>query len=231
MERLIIMDTETTGLSPAEGHRVVEIGCVELLNKRKGTSWQRFLNPEREIPAEAIRIHGITSEKVAGAPKFKEIAQGFLDFIGDDPLVIHNAAFDLGFLNAELARLKRPPLKKERAIDTMILARRKFPGAAANLNALCKKLKVDNSHRVLHGALLDADLLAEVYVELTGGRQFSLELGSEPESRAIASPPPRENTPYPARTWPLTDKEKAEHGAYLAFLNKESGGCLWMTQQ
>ncbi|MBF0182481.1 MAG: DNA polymerase III subunit epsilon [Magnetococcales bacterium] len=237
MSRLIALDTETTGLSPAQGDRIVEIGCVELVQMRKGQTRQWFVNPERKIPLEATRIHGITDEKVANAPVFSAIAGEFLDFIGDDGLVIHNAAFDLGFLNAELSRVRRPILDARRVTDTMLLSRRRFPGAAASLDAVCKRMKIDISHRKLHGALLDAELLADLYVALHGGAQFAMALGgdSAPAPRhavsggkavaskvAVVSP-----VTHPARDWPLSPEEEEAHVAYLARMQQEFGACLW----
>lgn len=234
MERLIVLDTETTGLSPKEGHRIIEIGCVELLNKRKGESRQWYINPGRDIPQEAIRIHGITNERVAKEPPFSDIVNDFLAFIGEDQLVIHNARFDMGFINNELQLLRRKKLEMTRAIDTIPMARRKFPGSMVNLDSLCKKLKVNNSHRTLHGALLDADILAEVYVELTGGNQYSLDLGLDFESsdgnnqNLLQQPiPPLKN--HPPRSWPPpTEEEKVAHTVFLERLHQESGNCIWL---
>jgi DNA polymerase-3 subunit epsilon len=184
--REIILDTETTGLNPREGHRIVEIGALEMVNKvLTGRSFHHYINPERSMPAEAYRIHGISEEFLQDKPVFAEIAQDFLDFIEGGILVIHNAPFDTKFLNHELTLLKKPQLELSEVIDTLIMARRTFPGARASLDALCKRFKIDNSTRQLHGALLDAELLAEVYVELTGGRQSSFSLrGKELETRA-----------------------------------------------
>ena len=173
--REIVLDTETTGLDPASGDRVIEIGCLELVNHiATGRTFQRYVNPERDIAAEVVAVHGLTAERLANEPLFAAVAPAFLEFIADSPLVIHNAAFDIGFLNAEFARMGAPPLERSRAIDTLDIARRKFPGAPASLDALCKRFGVDNSARELHGALLDVELLAEVYVELIGGRQPGL---------------------------------------------------------
>ncbi len=178
--REIVLDTETTGLSPRDGHRVVEIGALEMVNKvLTGKSFHYYINPERSMPTEAYRIHGISDEFLKDKPLFKDIAQEFLDFIEEGSLVIHNASFDIKFLNHELTLLKKPQLELADAIDTLIMARRTFPGARASLDALCKRFKVDNSSRQLHGALKDAELLAEVYVELTGGRQSSFSIQSK----------------------------------------------------
>lgn len=170
--REIALDTETTGLNPKAGHRVVEIGCVEMINHvASGEVFHVYVNPERDMPEEAFAVHGLSEEFLRDHPVFADVADDFLAFVGDDPLVIHNAAFDMGFLNAELERAARPTLPKDRAIDTVQMARQKFPGAQANLDALCKRFGIDNSSRELHGALLDARLLADVYLELMGGRQ------------------------------------------------------------
>ena len=163
--REIVLDTETTGLDPDQGHKIVEIGCVELINHMPtGRTFQVYLNPEREMDAEVIAVHGITNEFLKDKPKFKEVAEKFINFIGlDSKLVIHNAAFDMKFLNAELTAAGLPPLSYDRVVDTLIIARQKFPGSRVNLNELCKRFNVDLSRRTVHGALLDSELLAEVY--------------------------------------------------------------------
>lgn len=213
--REIVLDTETTGLDPASGHRVVEIGCVELVNHvATGEHFHCYLNPKRPMPAEAERVHGLSDAFLADKPEFVEVADSFLAFIGASPLIIHNAAFDLGFLNMELAKLSREAIPADRAIDTVRLARKKFPGAPANLDALCRRFEVDASARTKHGALLDAELLAEVYLELVGGRQPGLTLDSSasPQStiEAVAAPqarPPRPHAP--------DDAERAAHAAFI----------------
>jgi DNA polymerase III subunit epsilon len=175
--REIVLDTETTGLDPNAGHRLVEIACVELINHLpSGRTFQRYLNPERDMPSEAFAVHGLSAEFLAGHPVFASVVADLLEFIGDAKLVIHNAEFDLKFVNAELAKLGFPALVARRAVDTVQLARRKFPGAPVSLDALCSRFSIDNSSRVVHGALLDAQLLAEVYLELIGGRQATIEL-------------------------------------------------------
>jgi DNA polymerase-3 subunit epsilon len=184
--REIVLDTETTGLEPELGHRVVEIACIELNNHLPtGNSRRWYVNPERDMPTEAYAVHGISAEFLRAQPRFAEVADEFLAFLEGAPLVIHNAAFDIAFLNAELARAGRSPLPPGIAIDTLEIARRKFPGAQASLDALCRRFAIDNSARTRHGALLDAELLAEVYLELIGGRQPGLELiaGTAVESR------------------------------------------------
>lgn len=186
--REIVLDTETTGLDPAAGHRIVEIGCLELLNHvPTGRHFREYLNPEREMPAEAFAIHGLSDAFLADKPLFADIAEPFLEFIGDAKLVIHNAEFDIGFINAELKRLDKPPLARERAIDTVKLARKRFPGAQASLDALCRRFEVDTSQRTLHGALLDCELLAAVYLELRGGRQPGFDLAQQ-RGRSSALP-------------------------------------------
>ncbi len=181
--REIALDTETTGLDPFSGHRIVEIGCVEMINRiRTGNHFHVYLNPEREMPPEAERIHGLSATFLADKPLFRAIGDAFLEFIQDAPLVIHNAAFDMKFINAELERMGYPAISMERTIDTVLIARKKFPGQPANLDALCKRFNIDLSARTKHGALLDSELLAEVYLELHGGRQVQLGL----EAQAIA---------------------------------------------
>lgn len=176
--REIAFDTETTGFDATGGDRLVEIGCIELINHvPSGETFQCYLNPERDMPPGAFAVHGLSAEFLADKPLFADIADDFLKFIAADPLVIHNAGFDLGFLDAELARLGRPPLPRGNVVDTLMIARRKFPGAPASLDALCRRFDIDASIRELHGALLDAGLLAEVYLALVGGRQPGLGLG------------------------------------------------------
>ena len=183
--REIALDTETTGISPRDGHRIIEIGALELMHHLPtGRKLHLYINPEREIDDGAVAVHGITSDFLADKPVFADIVDEFLAFVGDDPMVIHNASFDMGFLNAELKRLDRPVLPMAQSIDTLMMARKKFPGAQANLDALCRRFEIDNSHRDLHGALVDADLLASVYIELLGGRQPGLSLESNSQSQA-----------------------------------------------
>lgn len=181
--REIVLDTETTGLKPADGHRLVEIGCVELLDKMPtGKNFHYYINPKRDMPLEAENIHGLSSDFLSDKPIFVDIVDEFLDFLGRDQLVIHNAQFDLGFLNHELSLINYDGLQHLPVVDTVHLARRKFPGQRVNLDALCQKFNIDLSRRDLHGALLDAQLLADVYLELTVGRQQGLELQSNKET-------------------------------------------------
>lgn len=216
--REIVLDTETTGLDPDSGHRVIEIGCVELVDHfPTGRSFQRYLNPERDMPPDAQRIHGITGEFLSDKPLFAHIAEEFLEFIGDAPLVIHNASFDLKFLNAELARVSRAPLSNARAIDTVDIAKSKYPGSRYSLDELCRRFSIDLSGRSLHGALLDAELTAQVYIELTGGRQKKLLLSPADEAAVATSVEMRV-----ARTRPvplvsrLSDSEREAHAAFVA---------------
>ena len=175
--REIVLDTETTGLDPASGHRIVEIGMLELINHiPSGSSFHCYLNPERNMPAEAFAVHGLSTEFLSDKPVFSSIANEFAAFIDEAPLIIHNAAFDMGFINSELARLKQPGFDYDRVIDTLALARRKHPMGPNSLDALCKRHGIDNSRRDKHGALLDAELLAEVYLALIGGRQTAMQL-------------------------------------------------------
>lgn len=185
-EKEVVLDTETTGLNPYNGDRIVEIGALELINKElTGRKFHYYINPEREMPEEAYRIHGISTEFLKDKPLFKDIAQEFMEFIEDAKLVIHNAAFDIKFLNAELERENLPTLNLAEAIDTLKIARKKYPGTRVNLDALCKKFNIDNSSRQYHGALLDSELLVDVYIELTGGRQSSFLMSKKEENTII----------------------------------------------
>ncbi len=176
----VVLDTETTGMDPTSGDRLLEIGCVELKNHMPtGRTLQIYINPERDIPAEATAVHGITEEFIADKPVFSEVYMDFIDFIGSSKLIIHNAEFDMKFLNWELKNLGHPGLKWSRVIDTLAMARKKFPGSPANLDALCRRFEIDNSSRTYHGALLDSELLAEVYLELIGGRQHGMGLADK----------------------------------------------------
>ena len=223
--RHIILDTETTGLDPKQDHRIIEIGAVETLNYvPTANTFHVYLNPERDIEAEATAVHGIANENVADKPLFVEVADAFIAFIGDDPLVIHNAPFDMGFLNAELARIGKPLLPSRRAIDTLQLARRRFPGAPNSLDALCRRFDVDNSARTKHGALLDAELLADVFLELEGGRQPTLATDDPAQTRRTTQTEtatamgPAQGGAYRSRQpkhHTLTNAEQAAHAAML----------------
>lgn len=224
MNREIVLDTETTGLSPATGDRIVEIGCVELINHiPTGKHLHLYLNPERSMPEEAFRVHGLSEEFLRDKPKFIQLAGEFVDFIEDSPLVIHNAPFDMGFLNNELERVRRPRLANP-VIDTVMVARGRHPGARVSLDALCKHYGIDNSRRTLHGALLDAEILAEVYLELIGGRQVGLALVEETRNIAI------DITPTPARPRPVPLAPRlsaAERDAHAAMIGKMGDSALW----
>ncbi|MDE2028962.1 MAG: DNA polymerase III subunit epsilon [Alphaproteobacteria bacterium] len=221
--REIVLDTETTGLDPLHGHRVVEIGCVELHNHiATGEHFHVYLNPERDMPTEAAMVHGLTEEFLADKPVFAEKVDDFLGFIGDAPLVIHNATFDMNFINAELTRTGFRRLPMERAIDTVAMARKMFPGAPASLDALCKRFGVDLSGRELHGALLDARLLAEVYLELRGGRQPDLAI-AETEEIMLAEVKERAREFRSPRAHAPSKEEIAAHEAFLATLQE----ALW----
>ncbi|MCP4394794.1 MAG: DNA polymerase III subunit epsilon [Alphaproteobacteria bacterium] len=183
--REIVLDTETTGFKPEEGHRIVEIGCVELIDHiPTGSVYHVYINPERDMPEAAERVHGLSEEYLKTKPVFSEIAKDFLDYIADSQMVIHNAAFDMKFLNFELKKVGLNEYGMKRAIDTLLIARRKFPGQGASLDALCRRFAIDNSARTQHGALLDAELLAEVYLELIGGREPGFSLGMDGNDRS-----------------------------------------------
>ena len=186
--REIVFDTETTGLNPATGDRIVEIGCVELFNRvETGRHFHAYFNPERDMPFEAEAVHGLSTIFLSDKPRFSERAEELIDFIEDSPLVAHNASFDFGFLNHELQRCGRPPVCTSRMVDTLVIARSKHPGAKHSLDALCVRFGIDRSQRVKHGALLDAQLLAQVYVELTGGRQIDLGLVADTSQVQVAA--------------------------------------------
>ena len=224
--REIMLDTETTGLSPKEGDRIVEIGCVEMVNRfATGKVYHEYVNPQRDMPQAAFKVHGLSDEFLADKPLFEDLADGFLEFIDGAKLIIHNASFDIGFLNFELERAGRPLIGWTHVIDTLKMARQKFPGAANNLDALCRRFNIDNSSREKHGALLDSELLAEVYLELIGGHQAGLDLdgGSRGEKESGLQPAvvkPRA-TPLPSL---LTDEEREAHEAFIKTLGDEP---LW----
>ncbi len=226
--REIILDTETTGLSPADGHRLVEIGCLEIVNQiPTGAVYHVLINPERDVPDDAFRVHGHSTAFLADKPVFAEIAPDFLGFIGEDRLVIHNAEFDMRFINAELAKIGGEPIPAGRVIDTLALARRKHPGAPNSLDALCDRYRIDRTRRIKHGALLDAEILVEVYSELLGGRQRSLVfVGNERAGRAqtqISRVPERTSRPSPLASL-LTEAERLAHSAHVATLGESA---LW----
>ena len=216
--REIVLDTETTGFDPAQGDRMVEIGCIELINHvPTGETFQRYLNPERDMSSGAFAVHGLSAEFLADKPLFADVVDEFFAFIGGDALIIHNATFDLGFIDAELARLGRPALARDAVVDTLSIARRKFPGAPASLDALCRRFAIDTSGRDVHGALLDAGLLAAVYLALIGGRQPGLELGVDAgeETRPAAAAEEQETAARPPRAHDPSPAEIATHAAFI----------------
>lgn len=241
--REIVLDTETTGFEPGEGHRIVEIGAIELDNHMPtGRTYHQYINPARDMPEDAFRVHGIGPDllpepraarsgevTLRDKPLFAAVARSFLAFVGDARLVIHNAAFDMKFLNAELGLAGLEPLPASRATDTLTLARQKFPGAPASLDALCRRFAIDNSERVLHGALLDAQILAEVYLELIGGRQPDFALAARPVTRDQATEQREDGwraAPRPRPLVPrLTDEERAAHDA---FVRRMGDAALWL---
>jgi DNA polymerase-3 subunit epsilon len=226
--REIVLDTETTGLDPFDGHRIVEIGAVELFNHMPtGRHFHEYIDPERPMPEEAFAVHGLEDDFLRGKPLFAAVSGAFVEFIGDAKLVIHNAEFDMRFLNAEFGRLKLPELPMARAVDTVALARRRFPGSPASLDALCRRFGIDNSARTLHGALLDAEILAEVYLELIGGRQPGLLLGGGQRDGAGAEAAQQEWRPGP-RPRPLARRVSAEEAeAHAAFVARLGDKSLW----
>jgi DNA polymerase III subunit epsilon len=229
--REIVLDTETTGFEPTEGDRIVEIGAVELFNHMPtGRTYHQYINPERPMPKAAFEVHGLGDDFLRDKPVFREIAQAFLDFVGSDLLVIHNASFDMKFLNHELGVVGLPKLPSTQALDTLAIARQKFPGSPASLDALCRRFGVDNSNREKHGALLDSEILAEVYLELIGGRQpdFALSLDRQNSASGVKTeewrPKPRP-TALPPR---ITEVEIAAH---IAFVEKLGNAAVWRKRQ
>ena len=226
--REIVLDTETTGLSPDNGDRIVEIGCVELINHvPTNNTYQVYLNPEKDMDPGAEKVHGLTNEFLLDKPKFIEIADSFLDFIGDSNLIAHNADFDINFLNSELVRAKKDKINNDRVVDTLKIARSKFPGARNSLDALCKRFFVDNSNRSLHGALLDSELLAEVYLELVGGKEPDLELSTNTIKKDNNSQNRTSNVSARKNKLKtrITNIDEKNHRDFLASLPKES---LWL---
>lgn len=222
--REIVLDTETTGFDPETGDRIVEIGAVELFNHvATGETYHQYINPERDMPEDAFKVHGLSEEFLSDKPKFAQVGQAFLDFVGDAKMVIHNASFDMKFLNAELRWMGLPQLPFDQAIDTLLIARKRFPGSPASLDALCRRFGIDNSSRTLHGALLDSEILAEVYLELTGGRQPDFALSVSNSSTQTGGtdnwrPSPRPS-PLPAR---LLETEIAAHNAFVEKLGEDA---------
>jgi DNA polymerase-3 subunit epsilon len=225
--RELVIDTETTGLDPYQGHRLIEIGCVELVNRiPTGQVFHCYLNPERDIPAEVVAIHGIDNERVKDERLFAEIADELAEFFGDAPLVAHNAMFDLGFINAEMERCGKALVARERMVDTLLLARRKYPGGANRLDDLCARYRIDNSRRTKHGALLDAELLAEVYVELIDARQASLVLLEADDGADWRQG--RQGMAARQRPTPLLPRlTAADIEAHRAFVSSLGGETIW----
>jgi DNA polymerase-3 subunit epsilon len=223
-DRKIFLDTETTGLYPRNGDKVIEIGCVEFVaGVRTGSTFQAYINPQREVPEEAFRVHGISDEFLQDKPIFSKIVGDFLAYISNSTLVIHNATFDINFLNYELGILGYPEIPMHRVIDTLKLARKKFPGAPASLDALCKRFNISLKNRDKHGALLDAELLASVYVEMTGGSQSSLDLGSTAQYNHKIQVMGSVAQQHPRRTFPLTPEEELQHHE----MTKKITGSVW----
>lgn len=222
--REIVLDTETTGLDPLRGDRLVEIGCVEIFNRMPtGQTFHRYINPERDMPQEAFAVHGLSSEFLADKPLFTHVVDEFLEFIGDAPLIIHNASFDISFINAELERLKRQVIGRERLVDTLLMARRKHPGVSNRLDDLCSRYAIDNSRRTKHGALLDAELLAEVYIDLIGARQSQLILAETTSQRGGTLELPRRQ-----RAVPLASRvSEADHIAHRDFVATLGERAIW----
>lgn len=232
--RQIILDTETTGLEPKQGHRIIEIGCVELINRRKTDKhYHQYINPGRDIDDGAFNVHGISTEFLADKPRFADIAQEFIDFIRDSEIIIHNAPFDVGFIDAELKKLGRKWGKTEHyctVVDTLTMAREKHPGQKNNLDALCKRYEIDNSKRDLHGALLDAQILLDVYLAMTGGQE-TLGFGEHEEQEAAGQNAIRlsDANRQPLPVIEPTKEELAAHEKYLELLREKSGGkCVWV---
>ncbi|BEV45646.1 DNA polymerase III subunit epsilon [Afipia carboxidovorans] len=216
--REIVLDTETTGLDALRGDRLVEIGCVEMFNHMPtGQTYHVYINPERDMPQEAFAVHGLSTEFLADKPLFAAVADEFLEFIGDAPLIIHNASFDIGFINMELDRLKRAAIPRERLVDTLLLARRKHPGVSNRLDDLCSRYAIDNSRRTKHGALLDAELLAEVYIDLIGARQSSLILAETERTQIHVVEVTRRVREVPLASR-ITVEEREAHRAFVATL-------------
>lgn len=224
--REIILDTETTGLDPKDGHRIIEIACVEIIGKvRTGKSFQTYINPLREVPDDAFRIHGISTEFLKDKPKFDDVAKDFLEFIGDSKLVIHNAAFDMKFINHHLREINLEIIERGNVIDSLELARAKFPGAGNSLDALCKRFGIDLSRRTKHGALLDCELLADVYIEIMGGNQISMfEIGLEKQKSSLENKNSENKKSFPKREFALSEQDLNSHKEFILKNFKEN---LW----
>jgi DNA polymerase-3 subunit epsilon len=230
MTRQIVLDTETTGLDPLLGDRVIEVAAIEIVNLMPtGRTFHTLVDPERDVPPESTRIHGFTAEMLRGKPKFGDVVEGLLDFLGDAPVIAHNAPFDFGFLDAEFTRLGRPALARARMVDSLAIAKQRFPGLPNNLDALCRRFGIDNSMRTSHNALLDVLLLAQVYLELMGGRQPGLSLASVAggPARAAVGPGDAPEAPAPRTPRPIVPSE-AELARHAEFLAKKVKEPLWL---
>jgi len=228
VSREIVLDTETTGMDPEDGHKIIEIGCVELVNHLpSGKTLQIYINPERDIPPEATAVHGITDDFIKDKRVFSQVFPEFLEFIGDGKLVIHNAEFDMKFINSELSQVGHDPIPWPRIIDTLTMARQKFPGSPANLDALCRRFGIDNTERTYHGALLDSELLSEVYLELLGGRQHGLILAEEKSSEEKESAQKSQRQFREPRVHQASNDEIAAHKDMLEKLDK----ALWLKEK
>jgi DNA polymerase-3 subunit epsilon len=233
--RQIVLDTETTGLEPSQGHRIIEIGCVELINRRPtGNHFHQYLQPDRNIDEGAIEVHGLTNEFLQDKPRFSDIVADYVEFVRGAELIIHNAPFDVGFINAEFRLLKGQWKQVEdycSILDTLMLARKMHPGQKNSLDALCKRYNIDNSQRTLHGALLDAEILADVYLAMTGGQtSLFLDRSRDPDQRRQVQPARVDLTRQPLRIIHASAEELAEHNAYIEMLQEESDGrCMWKT--
>ena len=228
--REVVLDTETTGFEPTEGHRIVEIGAVELFNHMPtGRIYHQYINPKRVMPKEAFEVHGLGDDFLRDKPVFATVAQAFLDFIADAPLVIHNASFDMKFLNAELTAASFAPLPAGRAVDTLLIARKKFPGSPASLDALCRRFSIDNSMREKHGALLDSEILAEVYLELVGGRQPDFGLATAAQTSAAETALTGQGWRPKPRPAPLVPRlTVGERAAHQAFVTRLGDAAIWL---
>ncbi len=220
--RELVLDTETTGLDPKSGDRIIELACVELINYiPTGETWHWYFNPERDVPRAATEVHGLTAEFLVDKPLFAGMAQAILEALGDAQLIIHNAPFDVGFLNHEFGRLGLPPLSMERVTDTLALARRKHPGSPNNLDALCRRYGIDNSTRTKHGALLDSELLADVYLRLIGAEQAGLNFASDADNSVLVAETPAQIRSAPLRSL-LTPEEETAHAEFIASLGEKA---------
>lgn len=232
MARQIVLDTETTGLEPSQGHRIIEIGCIEVINRRvTDNHWHHYINPDREVDAGAFNVHGISNEFLQDKPRFEELVDDFLEYINGAELIIHNAPFDVSFLNHEIKLLDNPrPLINDlcSVLDTLVMARQKHPGQKNNLDALCRRYEIDNSHRTLHGALLDSEILAEVYLLMTGGQTtLTLEADDNELTENIENVPQDRIQQEGLTLWKESEEDLLRHQQYLQLLKEKSGQCHW----